>query len=267
MKAIVLLNEKGGVGKTTLSTHLAAGLAILGYRIVLVDADPQGHATIAMNQTKAPGLYDLIVRDRDFRDVLRPISADAYAVPDEPPRGELYLVPSNVETRLIPMAVNDPFAISNRFEELNEAVDFVIFDTAPTPSLLHGSIYLATDAIIYPTKLEYFSFDGLKESITHLDSAQKKRREQNMPEIVKLGIVPVMSRLKTINHDENLKKLQNAFGDLVWNPIPQRVLWSECTEHRQLIFRYAPTSSAAADAWELVKQAEERIHRWLAKSV
>ena len=77
MKIVTLLNEKGGVGKTTLATHLAAGLAIRGKRVILVDADPQGHATIAFGLSKEPGFYDLIVRNAPFQKVLAPGGARA----------------------------------------------------------------------------------------------------------------------------------------------------------------------------------------------
>ena len=87
MKIITLLNEKGGVGKTTLATHIAAGLAFRGFRVVLVDADPQGHATVALGLPKEPGLYDLLVRDAPFKSVLRFIPAQVYQVGEEPPKG------------------------------------------------------------------------------------------------------------------------------------------------------------------------------------
>jgi cellulose biosynthesis protein BcsQ len=101
------------------------------------------------------------------------------------------------------------------------------FYTSPTPSLLHGSIYLATDYIIYPTKCEYLSFDGLVESIKHREAAQAHRDKWNLGPIEVLGIVPTMYRNQTIEHSENLKELRQQFGDLVWPPIHQRTIWAE----------------------------------------
>ena len=68
MKVLTFLNEKGGVGKTTLTSTIGAGLAIMGYRVLLIDADPQGHLTISYGLKKHHSLYDLLVRDAEFND-------------------------------------------------------------------------------------------------------------------------------------------------------------------------------------------------------
>src|SRR5689334_141034 len=134
MITVTLLNEKGGVGKTTLATHIAAGLAILGAKVLLVDADPQGHATVTLGQTKAPGLYDLLVRDALFKDTLQVVSPEVYETPNQKAQGELFVIPSNVETRNIANSISDAFAIAERFRELEDIIDVVVFDTSPTPS-------------------------------------------------------------------------------------------------------------------------------------
>jgi chromosome partitioning protein len=252
MNVITLLNEKGGVGKTTLATHLAAGLAVRGYRVVLVDADPQGHATVMCGLRKEPGIYNLLVRDSAFRDTMRFVPPERYQIPEQEVTGQLFVVPSNIETRNIANSISDAFAVSDRFEELGNLIDFVVCDTSPTPSLLHGSIYLATDYIIYPTKCEYLSFDGLVESIKHREAAQVHRDKWNLAPIEVLGIVPTMFRSQTVEHTENLKELREQFGDLVWSPVHQRTIWTEAVTIRQPVFAIAPESKAAAEALALV---------------
>ncbi|GAB4516235.1 MAG: ParA family protein [Anaerolineae bacterium] len=259
MKVVTLINEKGGVGKTTLATHLAAGLAIRGYRVVLADADAQGHATVTMGLEKAPGMYDLLVRGASFREVLRPVATECYGVPGQPVKGQLYVVPSNVETRSIPIQISDAFAVADRFRELESLVDVVIFDTAPTPSLLHGSIYLATDAILYPTKAELLSFDGLRESFEHREMIQPTRERWGLRSIDVLGIVPTMYRSSTIVHQENLNKLKAHYGDLVWPEIAMRTMWAEASTMGLLVYAFAPDSGAARDAWNIVERVEAEI--------
>jgi chromosome partitioning protein len=260
MKTITLINEKGGVGKTTLAIHIAAGLTIRGYRVVLADADAQGHATVSMGLSKDPGMYDLLVRGAPFRDVLRPVAKDLFAPPDQPSKGQLYVVPSNVETRSIPIQISDAFAVVDRFRELEELVDVVVFDTAPTPSLLHGSIYLATDSIIYPTKCEYLSFDGLVESFTHRDMMQQTRARWGLKDIKVMGIVPTMFRASTLVHQENLTKLKTRYNDLVWPEILMRTIWAEASTVGQTVFRFAPGSGAARDMWQVVDRVEMEMH-------
>jgi chromosome partitioning protein len=252
MKVITLLNEKGGVGKTTLAIHIATGLAIRDFRVLLIDADPQGHATVMAGLNKEPGLYDLLVRDAPFKEVLRFVSPDQYQIPGKPVVGQLFVVPSNVETRNIANSTSDAFGLHDRLQELANAIDYVIFDTSPTPSLLHGSIYLATDAIIYPTKCEYLSFDGLVESINHRNSAQSYRDKWNLGKINILGIVPTMFRNQTVEHSENLAALQKQFGKLVWTPMMQRTIWAEAATMRRPVFSVAPESKAAGEAWDMI---------------
>ena len=259
MKVITLLNEKGGVGKTTLAVHIAAGLAHRGHRVVLVDADPQGHATVMSGLRKEPGIYNLLVRDSAFRDTMRFIQPEQYQIPGQTVEGELFVVPSNIETRNIANSISDAFAVSDRFEELAGVIDFVVCDTSPTPSLLHGSIYLATDFIIYPTKCEYLSFDGLVESIRHREAAQAHRDKWNLAPIEVLGIVPTMYRKQTVEHSENLKELRSQFGELVWPPVHQRTIWTEAVTMRQPVFAIAPETKAAAEALALVDRVRGAV--------
>lgn len=262
MKVITLLNEKGGVGKTSLAVHAAAGLAIKGYRVVLIDADAQGHATIALGRSKEPGFYDLIVREAPFDQVLRHIPRERYAAPEIIPtmKGELYLVASNVETRSIAQNISDAFAVLKRIMQLRDAIDFVIFDTSPTPSLTHASIYMATDAIVMPTKLEAWSFDGLRETLAHKDQFQPIRQQYNLSAIKLYGIVPTLYRKGTLEHDTNLEILKERFGNQVWEPIPQRTIWSEAATAKCTVFALAPDSKTAQEAWGFVNKIEEVVN-------
>jgi chromosome partitioning protein len=256
MKILALHNEKGGVGKTTLATHIAAGLAIRGQRVLLVDADPQGHATVAFNLKKEPILHDLLVRDMPFQQAVRRVSPEVYGTPNRPVKGELLVIPSDISTRVIPMMTSDVMVVRNRFIELENVIDTIVFDTAPTPSLLHGSIYMATDAIIYPTKCEYLSFDGLVESMKHKEEASRARQNLGISEIRVGGIVPTMYRTGTQADDYGIEVLKERFGKLVWPAIKLRTVWNQASFARRILFNFAPETKAAAEAWRTVELAE-----------
>lgn len=261
MKIITLLNEKGGVGKTTLASVIACGLAIRGNRVVLVDADPQANLTMAMGMAPAPGFYDLIVRDAPFSSTLHFISPEVYEVPGEAVRGFLYLIPSNKETRTIPHNTDNVMAVRQRLAELEGEVDVIIIDTSPTPSLLHASIYLATDYLLFPVELEYFSFAGLSSSIGHRNGFNAQKKELGLGNIEVMGIIPNKFRPNTLEHQENLQRLRDQFKGLVWPELPQRIIWSEAAARKRSVFNYAPQSSVAREAWALVSRVEGVLQR------
>lgn len=261
MYKITLGNEKGGVGKTALSTHIAAGLACRGARVLLVDTDPQGHATVMWGLNKEPGLYNLLVRDASFREVVRDVEPERFGIPGERlPEGRLSVLPSNVETRNIANSISDVGLIGRRFEEVEDFFDVVIFDTSPTPNLLHGTIYIATDGIIYPTRAEVLGFDGLAEAWGHRHQAEMYRRDYyRLPEIKVLGIVPTMVERNTIEHSTNLESLRKQFGPLVWPEISKAIIWAETTKYGRPVYSLDPYHKAAGDVWELIDRVEEVI--------
>ena len=172
------------------------------------------------------------------------------------------MVRGNRETRLISQALEgEPFIIQRRMAELAEEdiVDFVIFDTSPTPSTFHALIYLATDHIIYPTEVTYLSFDGLVQSIKHTTDYSKKKTHEGLGDIKLTGIIPTKFRSNTHEHREKFKSLKQGFGDLVWNPLPMSVVWEEALSRHMSIFSYAYDHPAAADAWKIVRTAKEKI--------
>ena len=229
------------------------------FRVLAVDADAQGSLTETMGFEQTAALYDLIVRNRPFRDVLRYVSPEIYEYPKRKVRGQLFLLSSNVETQSIATNSKDALAFVRRFSELEDAVDFVIIDTSPTPSLLHGAIYLATDAILYPTKCEYLSFRGLQNSFMHREENERYRSQFNFSPIANLGILPNIYRHGTLEHRDNLAELIETYGELVWKPIPQSTIWTESSRVHRTIWNYAPGSPSAQHGWNLLKKFLEAI--------
>jgi chromosome partitioning protein len=254
MITITLLMEKGGVGKTTLATTIAAGLAIQGKRVLIIDADGQGHATRILGAKLSPGLYDTLVREADWQDTLKIVKPEQYN-PDK--TGMLALLPGNHETMFIPQAINDPFLLQQRINELAEVFDVVIIDTSPTPSLLNASILMATDYVLVPSKMEFLSLQSLKSSMKTVEGFSNKRIGGGLLPVTPLGIIPMTYRANTTEHTENLKLVGDTYGVLVWPVIADRIIWAEAAVRQQSIFVYAPQSRASEEAWQVVNRVSE----------
>jgi len=248
MKIISLIQEKGGVGKTSLSVHLAAWLAMKGERVVLVDVDAQANATTALGIAESGGVHDLLVRNASFNDVLRLVSTRNYAIPDQEVTGELYVVPSNIETRGVPEYLTETGMVREKFSDLDGWADTIVFDTPPTPSNMTSEIYTATDFVIYPCVCEPWSIEGLDKSMKRLHKSTRLRVAAGLGDVVTIGIIPAMYRGKTGVHSAYLGQLQEQYGELVKKEIPLRITWSEAAIDHQTVFAYAPDSDAAQDA-------------------
>lgn len=264
VKVLTFLNEKGGVGKTTMAATIAAGLAIKGYRVLMIDADPQGHLSIAFGAKKQHSLYDLLVRDAEFNEagIVYQISPSVYLPAGMQSNGKLFLVPGNRETRLIAQALDsEPMAVRDKMNELRSAdvVDVVVFDTSPTPSALHALIFLATHYIIHPTETTFLSLDGLKASHESVKSYSAKKKELGLEPIELIGIIPTKFRPKTLEHQEKFTMLREAFKEYVWHPMPQSVVWEEAMARRLSIFSYVPDHPVVLDAWKVVEMTERKI--------
>lgn len=250
MKTITLLNEKGGVGKTSMSVHIAAGLAIRGKRVVLFDADAQANATMMLGFDPASSMSDLLVHDANFNDVLVRVPPQVYQPEGQQVAGDLLLVRSDVSIRNIASQLGNSVAVRDRVKDLEGWADVIIFDTAPTPSLFHSLIYLATDIVLCPTICDQLSMAGLENSVIRIQQVQQAKTIQLG------GIIPTMHRSKTALHHYNLTVLKDRYGGLVWPPVAQRIVWAEASQMRQSIFAYEPGGSAAAEMWRIVGLVE-----------
>jgi chromosome partitioning protein len=276
---ITVGQEKGGIGKTTLSITLASALAIRGAAVLLVDTDAQASATNALGFPDSPALYDVLIRDARFgkggendQEVFVPFGRWRTIPGDDGEvtaliqgrLGALYLLPSNVESRNIAGMLTDVNHVARKFAECESMFDYVIFDTPPTPSLLHTAIYAASDYIIWPVVPEPLAIDGLRKSMSRMDVVSAMRTHLGKAPTVPLGIVPTLVRPGTVLHSENLKRLADEHGALLKSPITQRIAWSEAAQMRQSIFAYAAQDVATQEAWRFVDEVMEGVHAFQA---
>lgn len=251
MKTLTLINEKGGVGKTTLAIHLAAALAIVGYRVMLIDTDPQASATLSygiMPDAKK-NIFNLMVDGDNWEDVTvaanRKLWAGEYAV-----KGSLGIVGGHLKTFAIPTLIRDTMLLKNRLEEIADYVDVVVFDTSPQASLMNEAVIKATDYAIIPTEPESLSMSGTANTVFHIGEHNKSRPSYLSPVEI-LGIIPTMYR-KTNAHDTGIGFLVDTYTDLVYDPIPLRIVYSEASFNKQTIFANAPEHDASKEMWAVM---------------
>lgn len=261
MITIAVVNRKGGVGKTTTAVHLAGGLATLGFRAGCIDTDSQGHMALMFGMPEENGLFDVLIENKPLEDCVRFVPPENYSTADNPSKGALYLLPGAEKTFKIPHELDETKSFA--FVELVDnfattyKLDVVIIDTNPTMSKLDGAVWLATDAYLYVVECERLSFDGLIKAIDQLKGFATQRKRYLQRDSFVLGIVPNKLKASTELHRENLSNLKEQFGDMVWDPITNRINWASATNSQQLVYTFFPSGPEAKDAWKMVNKAME----------
>jgi chromosome partitioning protein len=261
MQTITLLNEKGGVGKTTLSMTLATGLAIKGHRVLLIDGDSQGHISVSLRLKPKDGLFRLLAQEAAWKDVVvTPDPASWRGTHTDAPNGSLWILPGNATTVAIPTVVTEGGLLRERLDELDGYVDIVVIDTAPQLGMMHTIFYLATHHLIHPVECERFAVNALGRSTKHADQMNKDRAVYSLPPVHLVGIVPNMYRGNTVTHQQGLEYIKNELGhDNILSPIGLRAAWSEASYAGQSIFAAGKGTEAEREAWTMVNEVSDRI--------
>jgi chromosome partitioning protein len=259
MHVITFINEKGGVGKTTLSLTLATGLAIKGQRVLLIDGDSQGHVSVAMGTKPTDGLFRLLGQEAKWADVL--ISPDPTTWLGDPAGGgSLWVLPGNSTTVAIAQAIEDAGLLRERLEDLQDHVDVVVIDTAPQLGLMHTVFYLATDSLVHPAQCESFALEGLGQTSKHTRRMNRDRSSYGLPSANLVGVIPNMHEAQTAAHQKGMKYLLDTYGTgNVLSPLGARTAWREAAINKRSIFTNSPGSQAEAEAWTMVHEVADRI--------
>jgi len=213
-KIIAIANQKGGVGKTTTAINLAASLAVLEFKTLLVDADPQANASsgIGLNPKNIKfGLYECLVQDINPTDVI--ISTET---------NFLDLMPSNIdlvgaEIELLEMP-NRESMMDGVLKSLKNQYDFIIIDCSPSLGLITTNALVAADSVLIPVQCEYFALEGLGKLLNTIKIIQNHLNKQLEIE----GILLTMydSRLRLCN--QVVEDVKTHFQDIVFESIIQR---------------------------------------------
>ena len=247
--AIAVVNQKGGVGKTTTAVSLGAALGARGLRVLLVDADPQANATSALGRRRSEGggLYEALVDERALEG----------SVVETDVRG-LWLAPATLhlagaEVELVSVMARE-FRMRRALEPLRSRFELMLIDCPPSLGLLTVNALAAADEVLIPVQAEYLALEGL----THLSQTIELVRRNLNPQLRVRGIVLTMfdgrTNLARQVEDEVRRHFDNTFRAV----IPRSVRLSEAPSHGQTIQQYDPRS-AGAEAYE--RLADELIER------
>lgn len=266
VKTIVVTNRKGGVGKTTIATHLAGLLAYLGLRVLLIDTDAQGHSSLAFGLEKQHGLYRLMCDDEArITDNLQVVEPSRYLPnADESTTPLLYVLPGSKSTTLIPSEQSSPLRLRNLIGEIDELLDldYVVIDTGPTASMFDGSVSLAADYFLYVTECAWLSYDGLMEAMKDLKAMNKDSRSLGLPEAQVLGIAPNKLRANTRNHRENIQALAAEFPGYVLPPIRELTAFETAMDNGELVWAFEyniETDKAIQDMQAVLTRVFEKL--------
>lgn len=237
MKTLIVINEKGGVGKTTLATSTASECARNGLRVLLIDADPQeANATAALGMERQPHFHDLLVRNASWRDMLLPVPKRAWQTKTEQESGSITgtfaIMVGNEETRNIANMTSDNLILRKRLNEIKSLFDLVVIDTSPTPSMLNAMLLYASTNAAFPAQMEALPGIALPIIVNRCQDLYKQARANNIDMAKPTAIVPMMVRIRTNLHSVILERSRKTYGGLVVSPVQQAIAISEAQTRR-----------------------------------
>ena len=251
-KVIAIANQKGGVGKTTTAINLAASLAVLEKKVLIIDADPQANTTSGLNfppdNDQKRTLYEVMIGQIDVRDAL---------VQTEIP--DLRLIPSHINLVGVEIELLEE---ENRESILKEALvpvrddyDYIIIDCCPSLGLITINALAAADSVMIPVQPEFFALEGLGKLL------QTIRLVENgvNPDLTIEGFVVTMFDGRTKVHTQVVNELKEHFKDMVFKTIIQRsIRLSEAPSHGKPIILYDVVSNGTSNYMNLAREVLEK---------
>ena len=246
-RIIATANQKGGVGKTTTTVNLGACLAELGFRVLLIDLDPQGNATTGLGLNPwavTTSMYDVLLREVPLEDCV-----DATSVRN------LFVAPANLdlagaEVELVP-AFSRELRLRRAIDSVRADYDYIMIDCPPSLGLLTINALAAASEVLVPIQCEYYALEGLGQLLRNVDLVKKNLN----PELEVSSLVLVMFDARTKLAEQVAREVMEHFGDRVCRiMIPRAVRISEAPSYGQPINVFDPYSRGAIAYRELAKE-------------
>ncbi len=240
-------NQKGGVGKTTTSVNLSAGLAALGKKVLLIDADPQGNATTGLGIFKASlkaSIYDVLIDSLPAKEAIIPTEIN-----------NLSLLPANIDLagaglELVKIRSRES-VLRKALKEIKDNYDYIIIDCPPSLELITLNCLTACDSVIVPIQCEFFALEGLSQLVQTINLVKKGFN----PDICIEGVLLTMYDKRTNLSVQVVEEVRNNFKGKVFDTlIPRNIRLGEAPSFGQSIFDYAPDSSGAMAYMDLVNE-------------
>ncbi len=252
-KIFCVANQKGGVGKTTTTVNLAAALAAVGQRVLLIDLDPQGNATMGSGLDKRSlplSVYDVLLGSSTVQEARQPVEAVGYDVLGanrELAGADIELVSMEHRDRRLKMAL---VAVEAEY-------DFVLIDCPPSLSLLTLNGLTSAHGVIVPMQCEYFALEGLSDLVNTIRQIQAKLN----PQLEIIGLLRVMFDQRTTLQSQVSQDLLAHFGDQVFDTIiPRNVRLAEAPSHGLPGVVFDPSSRGAKAFLQFAREMVERVN-------